>query len=198
MPNIMQTFIPWEEFPCLTLDRLKPLASAIKTARDSVVPLHDVEMGDNNWSKHCHGYTRQNHAIRALAKTTDWLEVSSQNSNNLEFSFRVGEVPLKIVRGDPEDPIYRHQDFSMGEQILMVSIMGQLPSNPFRLVASTDEGGHVTDVHLVEFDGPSPIRSYQIPLDDTGTFILPTPDPVAPTPVESHDQSSDQQNSASA
>ena len=194
----MQTFIPWEEYSCLTLDRLKPLASAVKTARDSVVPLHDVEMGDNNWSKHCHGYTRQNHAIRALAGTVDWLEVSSHSPNNLEFSFRVGEVPLKIVRGDPEDPIYRHHDFSVGEQILMIPIMGQLPLNPLRLVASTDHEGYVTGVFVVEFDGPSPLRSYQIPLDDTGTFILPTPDPVAPTPVEPHDQSSDQQDSASA
>ena len=198
MPNIMPTFTPWEAYPCLTLVRLEPLASAIKAARDSVVPLHDPDMGDNNWSMHCRAYARQNHFIRTLADTTDWLEVSSHNVNDLEFSFRVGDVPLKIVRGDPENPLYRHQEFSTGEQILMIPIMGDLPSHPLRLIASTDGEGYVTGVFLVEFDGPSPMRSYHIPLDDADTFVIPTPDPVAPTPVESHDQSSDQQDSASA
>lgn len=198
MQTTMPAFNPWEAYPCLTLGRLQPLASTIKTARDSVVSLHDVESGDNNWSMHCRGYTRQNHAIRTLAGTVDWLAVSSHNSNDLEFSFRVGDVPLKIVHGDPDNPLYRHQEFSVGEQILMIPIMGDLPPNPLRLVVSTEGQGYVTGVFLVEFDGPSPLRSYEIPLGDTGTFILPTPDPVAPTPVEPHDQSSDQQDSASA
>ena len=194
----MDQFTPWEIHPSLRLDRLTQLAAAIKTARDSVVPLHDPEAGDNHWCMHCRGYARQCRAVRNLAAQVSWLTVSSTSPNDLELSFCVGNVPMKIVRGDPEDPTYRHRDFSAGEQMLMNVIMAELPPGPLRLVAATDPVGYVEGVFLVEFEGHTPARYFEIPIDETGTFTIPTPDPVAPAPIEPYDQPSEQQDLPSA
>jgi hypothetical protein len=193
----MDTFVPWESYPSLTLDRLMQLASVVKAARDSVVPLHEPDAGDNRWSLHCRGYVRQCHVIRALALDVNWLEVSSQEKENLELSLCVQDVPLKVVRSDPDEVPYRHRDFSRGEQILMHSIVGQLPPGPLRLIAVTDPKGYVESVYLVQFDSQIPVRIFQIPIDQSGTYPIPTPDPIAPPPIQPHDKSSEQ-DSASA
>jgi hypothetical protein len=193
----MQTFVPWESYPSLTLDRLMQISSAVKTARDGVVPLHDPIAGDNRWAMHCRGYSRQCHAIRALALEVDWLEVSSQEQENLELSLRIGDVPLKIVRSDPDDVPYRHRDFSRAEQMLMTAIVTQLPPGPLRLIAVTDVAGLVESMYLVEFDSQLPVRVFQLPIDDSGTYPIPTPDPVPQPPIQPHDKSSEQ-DSASA
>ena len=173
------------------------LALAIKSARDSVVPLHEPEAGDNRWSMHCRGYARQCHAIRTLEHSVGWLTVSSKGQDELELSFCVGDMPLKIVRGDPEDPAYRHRDFSRAEQTLMQTIMAQLPPGPLRLVAVTDPAGVVESVCLVEFDSQKPARYFQIPIDDAGTYEILQPDVIAPPPIQAHDQPG-KQDSASA
>jgi hypothetical protein len=196
----MEPFIPWEFFPSLMSNRLETLAAAIKTARDSVVPLHDTDSGDSNWSLHCRGYSRQCHAIRQLSKEASWLTVSSTSPNDLELSFRVGKVPMKIVRGDREEPTYRHRDFSQGEQTLMEAIMEELPPGPLRLIVATNAFGQVNSVSLVELDEHTPIRYYEIPIndDDTGAFPIPSPDAISPTPIQPHGQPFEQQNSPSA
>jgi hypothetical protein len=193
----MQTFAPWKSHPSLQLERLKKVGVTIKTARDGVVPLHEPEAGDNRWSMHCRGYARQCHAIRALASTVDWLTVSSKGQDELELSFCIGNVPLKIVRGDPEEPAYRHRDFSRSEQTLMHTIMAQLPPGPLRLVAVTDARGVVESVFLVELDGQTPARYFQIPIDGAKGFEVAPPDVVPPPRIQSHDESS-KQDSASA
>jgi hypothetical protein len=197
-PHFMKQFTPWEIHPSLQLNRLTQLAAAIKTARDSVVPLHDPDAGDNHWCMHCRGYARQCRAVRDLAEEVSWLTVSSTSPNDLELSLCVGSVPMKIVRGDPEEPTYRHRDFSAGEQMLMNAIMADLPAGPLRVVAATNASGYVEGVFLVEFQAHNPIRYFEIPIDNSGTFIIPVPDPVAPAPIEPYDQSSEQQDSSPA
>ncbi|MDQ6623828.1 MAG: hypothetical protein M3Y86_10165 [Verrucomicrobiota bacterium] len=194
----MQPFTPWEVHSSLKLNRLVQLAAAIKSARDSVVPLHDPDSGDNQWSMHCRGYARQCRAIRDLAAEVPWLTVSSTSPNDLELSFCVGSVPMKIVRGDPEDPAYRHRNFSAGEQMLMDALMVELPPGPLRLVATTNASGYVAGVFLVEFHAHTPVRYFEIPIDSSGTFVIPTPDPVAPVPIEPYDLPSEQQDSSPA
>ena len=194
----METFNPWEVHASLRLNRLVQVAAVIKSARDSVVPLHDPDAGDNLWCMHCRGYARQCRAVRDLAEEVPWLTVSSTSPNDLELSLRVGDVPMKIVRGDPEDPTYRHRDFIAGEQMLMDAIMAKLPAGPLRLVAATAPSGYVEGVFLVEFQAQTPIRYFEIPIDNSGTFMIPTPDPVAPAPIEPYGQPSEQQDSSPA
>jgi hypothetical protein len=195
----MQSFEPWKSYPSLILERLITLAKAIQTARNSVVVLYDPENGDNKWSIFgCRAYARQCYALRRLKNEVNWLEVSSDHRENLELTISVGTIPLKIFRGDPQEASNRHTEFSRSEQILMASLMQQLPPGPLRLVVSTSAEGQVSGVSLVEFDNQEPMRAFDIPLDeDNGeTFIIPEPDPLNPPPVQPHDDEGASKDSA--
>lgn len=141
---------------------------------------------------------RQCNMLRGLKETCDWLSFTSDSRDHLEFTFAVGEVPLKICRGDLEDATPRLTGFSVGEQILIALEYVTRPPAPLRLVVESDNHGYVEKISLVEFDGSVVARYFDIPLDDSGEFTLPTPDPVTPLPIEGIGIEEDERGTASA
>lgn len=182
----MKDFTPWEHYNSLSPERLILLATTIRDARDRAVMRHDPESGDNSWSTHCAAYAWQCKALRTLVKHHNWLRVSSENHEVLELSLVVGDIPLKVFRGDADESPVRHRGFSFGEQVLMEKILADLPSGPLRLVVTTDKNFCVEAITLVQFDDETPWRAFQIPLDGGSSFSAPKPDPVAPPPILPH------------
>ncbi len=196
----MEAFLPWESYPDLTLQRISLLGNTVKAARNSSADAYDPDSGDNRWSRGCSAYARQCNMLRELKTRVDWMTLTSDSRDHLEFTLAVGRIPLKICRGDLEEDIPRIGGFAHGEQILMDLEFATKPFAPLRIVVESDARGYVEKIYLAEFDGTDIARYFDIPLDDSdsGEFTLPTPDPVSPLPIEGRALDNDERGAASA
>src|ERR1700722_19795093 len=98
----MNDFKPWIKYPSLSRDRLSMVANIIRRVRSETVLLHEPHNGDDEWSLGCRAYRRTCFAIREASQSNKWLRVLTQAAN-LQFSFAIGEIPLRFYRGKADD-----------------------------------------------------------------------------------------------
>src|SRR3989304_6986551 len=95
---------PWEVHSALEKERLKTLASTIRAVRHRSVELHQPEEGDGHWSLGCRIYERTINAIAWESQNIPWLKVIR---NNLYFLMLIDGVPVRLHKGDIENPDFR-------------------------------------------------------------------------------------------
>jgi hypothetical protein len=146
---------PWTKYPDLTEEYLSIIATLLRDVRAECVKLHEPEKGDGDWSLGTRVYQRSYFAIRELSQTADWVRMNSE-LKALQFSFSIGRVPLRIYKGDPEDPPSRYLTLTPGEEraIQLSFEFEGLPAldTVLRLAVEVDSTRHAASVSLVEID----------------------------------------------
>jgi hypothetical protein len=165
----MSEFQPWITYPSLAKERLSILANIIRRVRSETVMLHDPMHGDNEWSLGCRAYARICFAIREAARTYPWLTVLHE-SEELRFSFVIGDIPFRFYTGEPDDPPGRYGFRTFGE---LQHLQAMLPiegirklDKILRLAIETDSQREVSSITLVEMDQTGQAtEKYSIPMD---------------------------------
>jgi hypothetical protein len=173
----MSDFQPWSKYPSLTRERLSIIANIIRRVRSETVMLHDPLAGDNEWSLGCRAYSRICFAIRSAAKQYAWL-TTLHESEELRFSFVIGEIPFRFYTGEPDDPPGRYIFRTFGE---LQHLQSMLPieglrtlDKILRLAIETDSQREVTSVTLVEMDqSGQATEKYSIPFDVIQSNVEP-------------------------
>ena len=105
---------PWDDHSELTADHIVAVARMIVDGRQTAVELFDEEAGDNGWTLGCRAFQFGRARIsRAVDNGThDWLGVIDRT---LQLIFTIGEVPVRIYRGEAEEPTHRTMRQSLNE-----------------------------------------------------------------------------------
>lgn len=157
---------PWDFHPDLMAGRLVAVANLIATGRDAAVLRHDPSIGDDDWVLGCRAFQACRFAISTGAKSeaAPWLSVMDPSRH---FLFRIGSIPLRFYRGDPEDPTHRTKSQSFPElaQLSMVFPGDDLRDVVARLAVETDLDGRAMSIHCVGTRGDNVVFNWSIPFD---------------------------------
>ncbi|MGH7481464.1 MAG: hypothetical protein ACRELV_04870 [Longimicrobiales bacterium] len=166
--------LPWEIHPALTEARLVKVGRLAWAARQSAAEDAKWEMGDYLWDIGCKAYVRTKHAI-AMASKGDLADYLSFELDTLfgRFVFKIGGVPIRFYRGDPEETAPQKYAYATPRELLSLQLAFDVTDTPtpdayFRLVVETDKKGF-------------PIGSTLVQVDDQGKIQNPWPIPVGPT-----------------
>ena len=140
--------------PTLTLERLVEIGDLFRRARAEAIELYNEELGDDLWALHCRSYAWcRNRLIRA-ADHADflWLGIVDKERNSLVFT--VGEVAVRFMRGDPDDPSEKVLRVALAEtQQLSLSFVDDASAGLlWRFVVETHPHGAVRRVVLLGID----------------------------------------------
>lgn len=170
---------PWDFHPDLTRERLIELADLVAGARDAVVQRHDPSIGDDEWVLGCRAFQACCYAIstRALSGETGWLFITDSSRH---FMFRVGQIPLRFYRGDPEDSTHRTkgQSFPELQQLSLVFPGKDMRALVCRLAVETDLEGRAAGIYCVGTRGEDVVFNWRIPFEKSGLAIAEIKPPV--------------------
>src|SRR5688500_7368445 len=95
---------PWEFAPALTSERLIAVADILRRSRDSAARHAKPKLGDTLCSIGLVAYERSCHALElaSIQEFKDWLRIKVLDNH---FNIRIGDVPARFYRGDPDLPI---------------------------------------------------------------------------------------------
>ena len=110
----MAKIYPWDYHPDLTEDRLCAVAAMIVDGRHAALERYDEEAGDNGWTHGCRAFQfSRARILRAIdGSESPWLRAIDRS---LQLIFKIGEVPVRIYKGLPEEPTGRTLRQSYGE-----------------------------------------------------------------------------------
>ena len=179
----MSKKFPWDYHPDLTEDRLVTVARMIVDGRQTAVELFDEEAGDNGWTLGCRAFQfGRARILRAVDEAKySWLDVIDRT---LQLIFTVGEVPIRIYRGEAEEPTDRTRRQSLTElKQLGFSFDDRDEGRDllFRLAVETDSDGSVLAVKFVGLRGETAVLNWNVPLAldaTTGAVGRPASDSV--------------------
>ena len=204
----MPQLAPWEIHPALSEERLRDIARIVWAARESAARDAKWEEGDGIWDIGCRAYVRTRHALAVASMCRDWLSVSP--SSHRRFVFKIGGVPVRFYRGDPETGVAPER-YAAATQVEVASLQQAFalfdtptPDAYFRLVVTTDLKGFPVRVSLTQVNTQAKIQNpWRIPacpaesildIADVHEDAVPLPPPPVGDEVGQH--SDDQQLSA--
>ncbi|WP_199911641.1 peroxidase [Dongshaea marina] len=160
---------PWELNPELTTDRLKQLASLIREVRDSVVDLHDEELGDSARSTGLRAYECcRNQIIKASQNNHEWPWLGVVKDDG-RFTFSIGSVPIRLYRGTPNSPEERRLIpciEAMSQMSLLTVEVGDAASILWFFAIEVDELRYVERVTFTGYLDGAQVSCWEIPLDE--------------------------------
>ena len=161
--------LPWEYHPDLTEERIVTVARMIVDGRHAAVELYDQENGDNGWTLGCRAFQFGRHRIlRAVDDATHgWLGVVDRS---LQLIFTIGEVPLRIYRGEADEPTDRTMRQSLPELRQLGFSFEERDEGrelAYRFAIETDIDGSVIAVKFVGLRGETAILNWDVPLADS-------------------------------
>ncbi len=164
----MSKVYPWEYHGDLTAERLQLVAGLIVSGRRAALERYDEEVGDNGWTLGCCAFQYGRDRILRAADGGEhrWLTVIDRS---LQLTFKVGDVPVRIYRGEADEPTDRtlRQSLSELRQLsLLFSEHDEGRELAYRFAVETDMEGDVLAVKFVGLRGESAILSWDVPLDD--------------------------------
>lgn len=163
---------PWDFHRDLSRERLVELANLVANARDAAVRRHDPSIGDDTWVLGCRAFRACCYAIstRAASGEAGWLAVTDASRH---FMFRVGLIPLRFYRGDPEDPTHRTkgQSFPELQQLSLVFPGEDMRALVCRLAVETDLEGRAAGIYCVGTRGEDVVFNWRIPFEKFGAAI---------------------------
>lgn len=158
---------PWEYHSDLTAERLEVVAWLIADGRRTAVELFDEEAGDNGWTLGCRAFQFGRARILRAVESGEhqWLEVIDRT---LQLIFKIGEVPVRIYKGEAEEPTDRtlRQSLSELRQLdLLFEEHHEGRDLAYRFAVETDIDGGVLAVKFVGLRGETAILNWDVPLN---------------------------------
>ncbi|MUZ74781.1 hypothetical protein GOZ90_19005 [Agrobacterium vitis] len=163
---------PWEYHFDLTEERLCAVASMIVDGRHSALDRYDEAAGDNGWTHGCRAFQFGRFRILKAIDSGDypWLTAIDRS---LQLIFKIGEVPVRIYKGLPEEPTTRTLRQSFGElrQLgLLFPTSDEGRDLAYRFAIETDLDGSVIAVNFVGLHGDTAVLNWDVPFDSTLGF----------------------------
>ena len=160
---------PWDYHPDLTEDRIITIARMIVDGRQAAVELFDEEAGDNGWTLGCRAFQfGRARILRAVDDSSyDWLGLIDRT---LQLIFTIGEVPIRIYRGEAEEPTDRTMRQSLSELRQLGFSFDERDEGRdllFRLAVETDSDGSVLAMKFVGLRGETAILNWDIPIESS-------------------------------
>jgi hypothetical protein len=160
---------PWDYHPDLTEDRIITIARMIVDGRQAAVELFDEEAGDNGWTLGCRAFQfGRARILRAVDDSSyDWLGLIDRT---LQLIFTIGEVPIRIYRGEAEEPTDRTMRQSLSELRQLGFSFDERDEGRdllFRLAVETDIDGSVLAMKFVGLRGETAILNWDIPIESS-------------------------------
>ncbi|GGE05190.1 MULTISPECIES: hypothetical protein [Rhizobium] len=168
----MTELTPWDYHPDLTEERLCAVASMIVDGRHSALERYDEAAGDNSWTHGCRAFQFGRFRILNAADggSYPWLSVIDRT---LQLVFKIGEVPVRIYKGMPDEPTSRTLRQSFGElnQLGLLFLRDEKAQDlAYRFAVETDVDGAVLAVSFVGFHGETAVLNWNVPFDSTLGF----------------------------
>ena len=160
---------PWDYHPDLTEDRIITIARMIVDGRQAAVELFDEEAGDNGWTLGCRAFQfGRARILRAVDDSSyDWLGLIDRT---LQLIFTIGEVPIRIYRGEAEESTDRTMRQSLSELRQLGFSFDERDEGRdllFRLAVETDIDGSVLAMKFVGLRGETAILNWDIPIESS-------------------------------
>lgn len=148
-------------------ERLTIVAQLIADGRQAAIELFDEEAGDNGWTLGCRAFQFGRARILRTADSGEypWLDVIDRT---LQLIFKIGDVPVRIYRGDADEPTDRTMRQSLNElKQLSLLFDGQDEGRAlaYRFAIETDIDGSVLAVKFVGLRGKTAVLNWDVPLD---------------------------------
>ena len=168
----MSKIFPWDYHSDLTEERLKIVAAMLVDGRHAALERFDEEAGDNGWTHGCRAFQFCRHRIlRAIdAETYGWLTAIDRT---LQLIFKIGEVPVRIYKGDADEPTDRTLRQTFGELRQLEMLFPEHAEGrdlAYRFAVETDVDGSVLAVKFVGLRGESAVLIWDVPLDELDAF----------------------------
>ena len=162
---------PWEYHRDLTEDRLVTVAQLIVDGRQTAVELQAEAEGDNGWTLGCRAFQFGRHRIlRAVdGEEHSWLGVIDRS---LQLTFKIGEVPIRIYRGEADEPTDRTLRQSTNELRQLGFSFDERDEGrelAFRFAVETDVDGSALSVKFVGLRGATAVLNWDVPIDDVAS-----------------------------
>lgn len=163
----MSKTFPWEYHSDLTAERLEIVARWIADGRQVALERFDEEAGDNGWTLGCCAFQYGRARILRAADSGEhpWLEVIDRS---LQLIFKIGAVPVRIYRGDADEPTDRTLRQTFGELRQLGFVFDELHEGrdlAYRFAVETDIDGSVMAVKFVGLRGETAVLNWDVPLD---------------------------------
>lgn len=151
---------PTEFHPSLTEERLCIVGNIIRQRRHAAVLRHLPREGDDTWvlGCRCYQWIRDRIMVLAEGEHKEWLSVIENGKAGTHFVFRIGLVPIRFYRGDPEDVPAKLVECSPIEEAAMQTAFPGIertkkePSVHVRIAYTTDEKHEVDEIKLIVVD----------------------------------------------
>lgn len=166
----MTKTLPWDYHPDLTEERLAAIARLIAEGRQTAVELYDEEAGDNGWTLGCRAFQfGRARILRANDnRIFEWLGVIDRS---LQLIFTIGEVPIRIYRGEAEEPTERTLRQGHNELRQLGFSFEDLDEGrelAYRFAIETDVDGSVLAIRFVGLRGETALLNYDVAFDGGG------------------------------
>ena len=168
---------PWDYHSDLTEERLLTVALLIVDGRQTAVELFDEEAGDNGWTLGCRAFQfGRARILRAVdGQEYPWLGLIDRS---LQLIFTIGEVPVRIYRGEAEEPTDRTLRQSNNELRQLGFSFDERDEGralAFRFAVETDVDGSALAVNFVGLRGETAVLNWEVPIDSLPAGAIGTP-----------------------
>jgi hypothetical protein len=128
----MSSAYPWDYHSDLTEERLLVVAGLIADGRRTAVELFDEAAGDNGWTLGCRAFQFGRARILRAVDSGEfpWLTVIDRT---LQLIFKIGEVPVRIYRGEADEPTDRRASVSYASLVFYSTNMTKAAILPIAL-----------------------------------------------------------------
>lgn len=169
----MGKIYPWDYHPDLNEDRLKVVAAMLVEGRHAALERFDAEAGDNGWTHGCRAFQFCRHRVLLAIDSGDynWLTAIDRT---LQLTFKIGSVPVRIYKGDADEPTDRTMRQSFGELRQLEMLFSEHDEGrdlAYRFAVETDIDGSVLAVKFVGLRGESAVLIWDVPLDGVSASI---------------------------
>ena len=159
---------PWEYHQDLSEERLVAVAGLIVDGRQTAVELQAEAEGDNGWTLGCRAFQFGRHRILRAVDDVDypWLGIIDRG---LQLTFKIGEVPIRIYRGEPDEPTDRTLRQSNNELRQLGFSFDERDEGrelAFRFAVETDFDGSALAVKFVGLRGATAVLNWNVPIDE--------------------------------
>jgi hypothetical protein len=161
--------LPWEYHPALNKPNLIEVAQLIAQGRGNALDRYDAAVGDDSWTLGVCAFNYGRHEIILASKDGEhpWLSIADPSRR---FVFRIGGIPVRFYRGDPQEPRPNmlYQVFDEFRQLSLPLEDGlSLEGVEFRIAMETDEAGDILQISFIAIRGSAVESVWPIPFNGT-------------------------------
>jgi hypothetical protein len=176
---------PWDCAADLTAERILTLARFVADIRDEVIDRHDEELGDTRLSLGMRAYECCRTRLNQLAETGkySWFSILTPDGR---FTFKIGEVPVRFTRNDP-DQLPGRKLISSDETVEQMELFAKV--TPYAIVRwfivlDTEYNRAADAVYFVGYHPSGQVVcKWEVPLARMGPVVYDT-DLDLPPPVD--------------